>query len=131
MTKVLNRGLKAYGAVQAQRLGFYPAERVGGTVTQATNKGTAVTLNRLTGAITTNNASLTGAANVAFTVNNNLVRATDTVVCSVRSGGPTGRYFAAVSAVANGSFQVTLTNAGATAGEVVVINFAVINSVQN
>ena len=129
--KVLNRGIRAFGPIQGESIGFIPAVRFGGTVTQATSKGTAVTLNRFTGAITTHNASLAAAASITFIVNNSIVRATDTVVVAVRSGSVVGRYTAAVTAVANGSFQVTLTNVGAVASEVVVINFAVINSVQN
>ena len=49
----------------------------GGTVTQATNKSTAVTLNAESGQITMNNAALAAAAEVSFTVNNDKVAATD------------------------------------------------------
>ena len=41
----------------------------GGSVTQATNKSTAVTLNTESGVITTNNAALADAAEVTFQVN--------------------------------------------------------------
>jgi len=46
----------------------------GGTVTQATNKGTAVTLNTESGQITMNGAELAGAAEVTFQVNNELLK---------------------------------------------------------
>ena len=42
----------------------------GGTVTQATNKATAVTLNAESGQITMAGAELAGAAEVTFQVNN-------------------------------------------------------------
>ena len=49
----------------------------GGTVTQATNKGTGVTLNTQSGQITMNNAALADAAEVSFTVTNSKIAATD------------------------------------------------------
>lgn len=100
----------------------------GGTVTQGTSKSTAVTIDKLAGQITTHNASLAGAAEVAFTVNNALVEAGDVPVLAIASGGfgGTGTYQANVTAVAAGSFQITLANVGATAGEVVAINFVIL-----
>jgi hypothetical protein len=100
----------------------------GAAVTQGTNKSTGVTINSAAGAITTHNASLAGDANVTFTVTNSTVAATDVVLLSVKSGASTGLYAAFVSATAAGSFNVTLENVGSTAGEVVVINFAVIKA---
>ena len=51
----------------------------GGAVTQLTSKSTGVTLNKPCGAITLHNASLTGDAEVTFTVTNSEVAATDVV----------------------------------------------------
>ena len=45
----------------------------GGTVTQATSKSTAVTLNKPTGKITMNNAALAANTTVQFNLNNNLI----------------------------------------------------------
>ena len=53
-----------------------------GTVTQATDKGTAVTLNKSMGRITMNNAALAGNTAVTFTLNNNLISANDTIILS-------------------------------------------------
>ena len=100
----------------------------GSAVTQGTNKSTGVTINAAAGAITTHNASLAGDAHATFTVTNSEVAATDVVLVSVKSGASTGLYAAFVSATAAGSFDVTLENVGSTAGEVVVINFAVIKA---
>jgi hypothetical protein len=99
----------------------------GGTVTQATNKTTGVTLSTHSGQITTNNAALAAAAEATFTVTNTLVAAVDVVVVNVASGGTSGEYLAHCSALAAGSFDITLANMSASsASDAVVINFAVI-----
>jgi hypothetical protein len=100
----------------------------GGAVTQATDKSTGVTLNQAAGQITTSDASLAGAAEVTFTVTNDKVAATDVVAISLQSGASTGTYIVSISAVAAGSFDVTLSNVGSTAGEALVLNYAVIKA---
>jgi hypothetical protein len=100
----------------------------GGAVTQATNKATGVTLNQAAGQITTSDASLAGGAEVSFVVTNDKVAATDVVAMSLASGASTGTYIVSVSAVAAGSFTVTLSNVGTTAGEALVLNYAVIKA---
>ena len=100
----------------------------GGAVTQATDKSTGVTLNQAAGQITTSNASLAGGAEVSFTVTNDKVAATDVVAMSLQSGASTGTYIVSISAVAAGSFDVTLSNVGTTAGEALVLNYAVIKA---
>lgn len=102
---------------------------LGGAVTQETSKATGVTLNKVAGAITTDDAELAGAAEVSFVVTNSLVAATDVPIVAIKSAsGSTGVYVASVSAVAAGSFTITLANLGATASETLVINFAVIKA---
>lgn len=101
----------------------------GGTVTQITNKTTGVTLSTLSGQITT--VSLDNAAGVdsTFTVTNTKVAATDVVVANVASYGGTadGIPVAYVSAVAAGSFDITIRNTGATTLDALaVVNFVVI-----
>jgi len=100
----------------------------GGAVTQATSKATGVTLNQAAGQITTDDASLAGGAEVSFTVTNDKVAATDVVAISLQSGATTGTYIVSISAVAAGSFDVTLSNVGTTAGEALVLNYAVIKA---
>lgn len=128
--KVYNRGLRAFGQVQGELLGYIEDKGVGGAVTQATNRTTAVTLNKPTGAITTHTGSLAAAAEATFVVNNSLVQVGDVVVVSLRSAGASGTVQAYVSAVANGSFSITLTNLHATdaATHAAVINFALIRA---
>lgn len=107
----------------------YP-EGTGGSVAQETSKATGVTLNKPAGEITTHDASLAGGAEVSFVVTNSFVGLNDVPVVCVRSGASTGTYVASVSAVAAGSFTVTLSNLGTTAGEALVLNFAVIKGAE-
>lgn len=97
-------------------------------VTQATNISTAVTCNALNGVITTVSQTIAAGAEGEFTVNNSQVAATDVVVVCIKTHTSAGDFIAAVSAVADGSFKIRLTNLNAaTAGNnVLVINFAVI-----
>ena len=97
-----------------------------GTVTQATSKSTGVTLNKISGQVTMHNASLASAAKVSFVVTNSKVAATDLVSVAVLSGGTANAYRAAVTAVAAGSFTVTVENiTGGSLGEAAVIGFVV------
>ena len=96
----------------------------GGTVTQATNKSTGVTLNTESGQITMNDAALAAAAEVSFTVTNSEIAETDVVVVNHGSAGTAGAYLVGVSAIAAGSFGITVTNVSAgSLGEAIVINF--------
>lgn len=107
--------------------------RGGSTVTQATNRATGVTINALSGSITTNNTSLAAEASAVFVVTNNMVEIGDVVVLSVRSGQVALNTQLSVTAVANGSFSITVVNNNAAAGTAetgaIVINFAVIKAV--
>jgi len=102
----------------------------GGVVTQLTSKATGVTINKLSGAITTHNAALAAAAEVKFTVTNNQVAATDVPVVAIKSGGTSGAYDVSVGAVAAGSFDIVLANQSTgSLSQAVVINFAIIKAV--
>ncbi len=106
------------------------AAGAGSTVTQATSKSTGVTINAVCGTITMNNASLAAAAEVSFTVTNSAVAATDIPVVAIKSGGTVGGYMICVSAVAAGSFSISLSNVSSgSLGEAVVISFAIIKGV--
>ena len=107
------------------------ATGAGGAVTQATSKSTGVTLNKASGQVTTNNASLAAAAVVSFTVTNSAVAATDTVNLNLASGNATaGTYRYWVEGLAAGSFKIVIENrSGAALGEALVFNFAVLKAV--
>ena len=98
----------------------------GGTVTQATSKSTAVTLNKPTGQITMNNAALAGATAVEFSVNNSLLSIND---CINLSGvwGASPNYRIELKGVFAGGFAVRVTNITAgSLSEALVLNFALI-----
>ena len=67
--------------------GFGYGNGAGGTVTQTTNKGTAVTLNKMCGKITTNNAALAGNAVITFLFNNSYLDVNDMLIINVNSSG--------------------------------------------
>ena len=99
----------------------------GGSVTQATNKTTGVTLNTESGQVTMNAAALADGAEVTFQVNNDRVAATDVVVVNHGSGGTAGAYWLVVSTVAAGSFKVTVGNlSGGSLSQAIVINFVLL-----
>lgn len=106
---------------------------VGSTVTQATNRATGVTINAMCGTITTHNASLAAEASAVFTVTNSFVEIGDVVVISQRSGKVALNTQVEVTAVANGSFDITVINNNVAAGTAetgaIVLNFAVIKAV--
>ena len=111
----------------AGELGYTAAAQ--GTVTQATSKSTAVTLNRSAGQITMNNASLSGTTNVAFTLNNSTISAKDVVLVNVAGGTASNdTYNCWVSGHSAGACTIVLRNiSGGALSEAVVINFAVIH----
>jgi len=99
----------------------------GGTVTQATNKTTGVTLNTESGQITLNNAALGDSAEAKFTVTNDRVAATDVPYAVHGSGGTAGAYTVNVAAVAAGSFDVSVGNvSGGSLSQAIVINFVLL-----
>jgi hypothetical protein len=98
----------------------------GGTVTQATNKSTAVTLNTLSGQITMNAEALANATSVNFTVNNTAFDNTrDTVIAHHAAVG--GAYEVKVLIGGTNSFRLRVTNvSGGSLSEAIVINFNII-----
>ena len=110
-----------------EEIGYAPAAQ--GTVTQLTDKSTAVTLNKSMGRITMNNASLNTATNATFTLNNSTISANDTVILTISGGQATaGSYNVFANALTTGSVSISLRNiSGGTLSEAVVINFCVIH----
>ena len=98
-----------------------------GSVTQATNKGTAVTLNKVAGVVTMNNAALAAAAEVSFTVTNSECTASDVVIVNHASAGTAGSYLVQANTIAAGSFKVTVSNvSGGSLSEAIVLNYKII-----
>jgi len=114
----------------SQELGYSAAAQ--GTVTQATDKSTGVTLNKSAGRITMNNAALAGATAVSFILTNNSISANDTIVVCISSnttGSLAGAYTTYVSYLATGSALITLRNltAATSYSEAVIINYSIIH----
>jgi hypothetical protein len=107
------------------------ATGAGGTIAQITSKATAVTLNKVCGQFTTNNAALAAAGVVTFQVNDSNILATDTVNLNLQSGqATTGTYRYWIEKVAAGSFQVSIENRSAgSLSEALVFNYATIRTV--
>lgn len=99
-----------------------------GTVTQATSKSTGVTLNKSSGQITMNNASLAAGATVLFTLTNNTLSAKDVLIVNVGSGGTSGAYWPYVANVGSGTAVIGVyNNTGSPLAEAIVINYAIIH----
>jgi hypothetical protein len=105
----------------------------GGAVTQATNRTTGVTINKLSGTITTNNTSLAAEAAAKFTVTNSTVAIGDVVLVAQQSGAVGVMTDVVVVAVAAGSFDISVMNGNAAAGTAetgaILINFIVVKAV--
>jgi hypothetical protein len=113
-----------------QEIGYSTAAQ--GAVTQATDKSTAVTLNKSAGRITMNAAALAGGAVASFTLNNSLISANDTIIVCISStttGSTAGAYTTYISNLTTGSALITLRNmtASTSYSEAVIINFAIIH----
>ena len=111
----------------SQEIGYSAAAQ--GSVTQLTDKSTAVTLNKSAGQITMNNASLATVTTVSFTLNNSMISAKDTLIVCISSGATTGAYLVYVSNLTAGAATISLRNFTAgSLSEAVVVNFAVIHN---
>jgi len=113
---------------------MFASEQIGytasaqGTVTQATDKSTGVTLNKSAGRITMNNAALASNTAVSFTLTNSLISANDTIIVNVSGGGTAGAYTTYISSMTSGSAVITLRNmSGGSLSEAVILNFAIIH----
>jgi hypothetical protein len=110
----------------SEALGYY--DGAFGTVTQLTSKSTGVTLNYPSGRITMNNAALSNGTVVTFTLTNNILSANDVLIINIAGGATAGGYFTFVTAMANGSCDISLVNRhGSSLSEAVQLNFAVIH----
>ena len=121
---------KGDGEVEMSGKFGYPVG-TGGSVTQLTSKSTGVTLNKPSGQITMNAATLDRNTGVTFTLTNSFIAATDVVVLNIASGATPSSYTATVDAVAAGSCAIQIHNhsTGVDYSDAVVLSFAVIKGV--
>ncbi len=111
----------------SQEIGY--ASGAQGSVTQLTDKSTAVTLNKSAGQITMSSASLAGTTNVTFTLNNSLLSGKDVMIVNVTGVATASAYNCWVANMTTGSASITLRNTtGGALAEAVIINFAIIHS---
>jgi hypothetical protein len=122
------------GAQAGGNLGYNPTTGVfgyvngTGTITQATNKATGVTLNGPSGQITLNGAALAANTTVSFTLTNSSITANDILILNHLSAGTAGSYLLnAQSAAGSASINVRNITAGSLS-EAIVIGFAVIQT---
>ena len=109
-------------------LGFYTG--AGGTITQATSKATAFTLDKMCGQITTAADSLTHATVVSAVWTNSKIAATDVVIINHKSGGTIGAYVFNVSCGAGtATLYIQNNQTSGTLSEALVLSFVVIKGV--
>ena len=103
-----------------------------GTVTQLTNKSTAVTLNTPTGRITMDDAALNNNSTVVFRMNNSTIITNDVVIVNISGGvGAAGDYLAYVADIGTGFADIALANrkgGGGSLSEAVQMTFVVIRN---
>jgi len=110
----------------SEQLGYTTGAQ--GTVTQATDKSTGVTLNKSAGRITMNNAALASNTSASFTLTNSLISANDVIILNVSGGGTAGAYTTYVSSMTTGSAVLTLRNLSAgSLSEAGIVNYAIIH----
>jgi hypothetical protein len=121
-----NENIRATGA--SSTIGYGTGS--GGTVTQATSKSTAVTLNKATGVITMNGAALAASTTVLFSLNNSLIAVADVLVIGESASGSTstpGAYQVWCNFINAGGATIAVRNiTGGSLSETLVLNFAVI-----
>lgn len=101
----------------------------GGTVTQLTSKSTAVTLNKPSGQINMNNASLAAGATTAFQLFNNLIKQGDLILVNYSSVPAVSNYSIRVYTPnnADGYCYIVLKNeSGSSLSDVVGLTFSLI-----
>ena len=104
-----------------------------GTVTQATDHTTAVTINTTSGVITLAAVALAATTNAEFTVTNSTVQADSVILLTIQDENTTNNAQLAVAThtIAGGSFKISIVNphsSGATSTTASKIHFLVINN---
>lgn len=104
-----------------------------GTITQATDHTTAVTINATSGVITLAAVALNAATNAEFTVTNSTVQTDSVIILTVQDENTTNnaQLTACTHTIANGSFKISVFNpaaTGATSATASKIHFLIINN---
>lgn len=116
-------GLSAF----SYKFGYGLGSGSGGSVTQATSKATAVTLNACSGQITLNASALAAGARTSFVVNCNRCEAADSIIVHRKTAGTAMAYNVWCDEVAVGQFRIGIENYSAgSLSEAVVLQFSII-----
>ena len=113
-------------ALTTAPLGY--ASGSGGTVTQDTDKNTAITLNKLCGTINTSNSALTAGQSVIFVLNNTYITQIDTCIITPYYGYvPFNNYRIEVVGNGSGNVRIRITNiSSGTLSDILIFNFIVL-----
>ena len=112
-------------------LGYGGAGGVGGSVTQAGGKSSAVTLDKICGRVTMDGAELAAGAAVSFALENGRIAASDAIIVNIAGGAADpSAYGVSVGRVAAGSCDIVVRNgSGGALSEALILNFAVLKAV--
>jgi len=103
----------------------------GNVATQLNSKSDPVTLDALTGEITTNAATLSGGASIAFTLNNSAIANTDVMIINqVSATNLTDYIFRPICNTGNATITITNTS-NQNRSDAIVIRFVVIRGATN
>jgi hypothetical protein len=99
----------------------------GGTVTQATSKSTAVTLNKPSGRITMHNAALASGAQIEFALQNTFIAANDTVLVHPSDPANVGYFYdvMAYNVMAGSCFILVRNTSGSSRPDPLQLSFTV------
>lgn len=97
----------------------------GSTVTQTTSTSSAVSINAVSGRITTFTTTYGAGSIFYFTVNNNQVNTDDIIILNIKSA-PNNDFECKVYSVSGNRFDIRVKNDGTTQSGTVVISFAVL-----
>ena len=115
-----------YSALDATQ-GFTFVSGAGAAVTQATSRTTGVTINNVTGQITTNTTSLAAGASATFIVTDSKCGLHDIPDIAIQSGTNSGRTIVTVTVVTAGTFSIMVSNLHASVAETgaIIISFII------
>jgi len=100
---------------------------VGGDVTQATSKATAVTLNKPCGTITMNGGALAAGTIVSFVLNNSVLFGSSILVCTHIATGTLGAYTITAGEIFGGTCTIYVrNNTAGSLSEAIKLRFAAI-----
>jgi hypothetical protein len=123
--------LATTGSITSNGDGIGYATGAGGTVTQSPNKSSAVTLNKLTGEITMNNAALAAAAIVSFTLTDSFIAAKDVLILNHVTTGTRGAYGLNAQCQAGSAIIYVRNNTAGSLSEAIVLRFVLVKAVAN